>query len=65
MTRIGEVISWRLRPARDVCQEAMLGCPGLGYTHLGALSVVEEVEEVVGVEWWGEFGSSVTPPYKC
>ena len=34
MTWICELISWRVRPARDDCQEAMLRCPGLGYYHL-------------------------------
>ena len=53
ITRIGELISWRVRPAKDGCQEGTLGCPGLEYYHLGAYPSL--VEKVVGVEWWGEF----------
>ena len=56
MTRMGEVISWRVRPARDGCQEVVIGCPGLWTRSLGGIeSCPSVVDEVVGVEWWVDF----------
>ena len=60
MTRKGEVIFWRVMPARDGCQEAMIGCPGLCIQSLGGIEGCPSmVGEIVGVEWWEDFRAEI------
>ena len=50
------MISERVRLARDGCQEAMIGCPGLWIQSLGRIDGCPSVVDgVVGVEWWEDF----------